>query len=61
MVKRTKCMTCKRDMYVPNSNNVIYSIISKKYSKMKCPKCVDHNLTFIQYVNMIEDMNKESR
>ncbi len=61
MVKRTKCITCKRDMYVPNSNNVIYSIISKRYSKIKCLKCVDHNLTFIQYVDFIKDMNKESR
>lgn len=59
MVRQRKCISCRRDMYIPNSNNVIYSIMSKKYSKIKCPKCVDKDMTFIDYTDMLEQLNKE--
>ena len=59
MIRQKKCISCRRDMYIPSSNNVIYSILSKKFSKMKCPNCVDKKLTFIEYIDMLEKMNKE--
>ena len=59
MIRQKKCISCRLDMYIPSSNNVIYSILSKKFSKMKCPNCVDKKLTFIEYIDMLEKMNKE--
>ena len=58
-MKVKRCISCNKDIYIPNANHAIYTIFKNKNKKIKCMNCIDRKLTYIEYVEYLELINRK--